>query len=916
MIRFAITIFLSAFLLFAVQPLMGKYILPWYGGGAGVWAACMLFFQCALLVGYLYAHLLSSRLTRSRQATVHFAVLAVSLLLLPIAPELSWKPSSPHAPTGQILSLLVINVGIPFTLLASTGPLLSRWFSIALPTGSPYRLYALSNAGSLLALLSYPFLVEPFLRLTVQAWIWSVAYTVFVLMCAGCAWQFRRAADQSVASMAEGAIHSEQRGAAPDDHPSRHTMSLWLILAATASVMLLATTHQVSQDLAVIPLLWVLPLALYLLSFILCFDHHWWYKRWLFMPLLAAGAVAVVFIMFDELVLSAWIQIGVYLVTLFACCMVCHGELVRLKPAATHLTRFYLIVATGGAAGGVSVALVAPAVLPNYWEYHLGLTATIVLAMLCVYRDSRTRRRREREIVSERAHARSQPRNKAGKRRKDKGRVPSPPLGKWSPLPWLPWLAWGGSFAILVGVSVGLILDARHDLQRVVDSSRNFFGVVQVLEGKTILAMVHGRSVHGVQSRRAGMRRTPTTYYGPDSGVAIAVDAIRYERRSGGNSVAGHQRGTDNGIGADDGNLRIGVIGLGAGTTAALAQSGDYLRYYEINPDVERLARKHFTFIEDTGAKVDVVLGDARVVLEHEAGTGQLQRLDVFVIDAFNSDAVPMHLLTREALEVYFSHLKPDGLLVFNVSNRYVNLAAVVRGLAQSTGRHAVRIYSTPHPQLNTLAASWVIVANDRTFAESDTVKVEETQWTENESLPILWTDDFASLWPAVLAYKGDAASKWEEAPNQGQFVVDRAGLLSNADQKRLLRLCRELYHDSAGARALMVVTTAATPSINGRSVPPPRYLAHLYRRLGFKTEEGETSALMILVSTKDDTAFVQIPKRWPQSLKKQIQDAIADIMFDGTAIDNFSGRLTSGVAGIGEMVRKAPKVRLSQAAD
>ena len=325
---YAATIFLSAFLLFAVQPLMSKYILPWFGEGPGVWTACMLFFQCVLLVGYSYAHLISSRLGPSRQAVLHLGALALSLLLLPITLDPSWKPAGAEPPTRHILALLVANIGVPFALLSSTGPLLSRWFSQSFPERSPYRLYALSNAGSLLALLSYPFIVERFLTLRAQAWIWSVGYCAFVLLCGACAWRFGRsgicvAVGISVAGSNTPPSDLASKGE-PDSAPGNTDMVLWLALAASASVMLLATTHQVSQDLAVIPLLWVLPLAIYLLSFILCFDHDWWYKRLLFGPLLAAAALAAVYVMSRDLTLSAWVQISVYLVALFACCMVSH----------------------------------------------------------------------------------------------------------------------------------------------------------------------------------------------------------------------------------------------------------------------------------------------------------------------------------------------------------------------------------------------------------------------------------------------------------------------------------------------------------------------------------------------------------------------------------------------------------------
>jgi len=904
LVSYALTIFLSAFLLFEVQPLMGKHILPWFGGGAGVWTACMLFFQCALLAGYSYAHLISSRLGVGRQVTVHLALLGFSLLLLPITPDESWKLLSPEAPTRQILALLLITVGVPFGLLASTGPLLSRWFSRAVPGGAPYRLYALSNAGSLLALLTYPFVVEPFLTLRTQAWAWSAAYGAFVLSCGWCAWHFFGSGTRGSENLApdhgagEPPCATGARGAS-EQAPGKHLLLLWTALAATASVMLLATTQQVSQDLAVIPLLWVLPLALYLLSFILSFDHDWWYKRWLFVPLLALGALAVVFIMSEELRLSVWIQIAVYSLTLFAACMVCHGELVRLKPGAAYLTRYYLVIATGGALGGVTVAVLAPHVLMDYWEYHLGLLGSLVLAVLCIYRDRSARASRAAQTALQDESRKSRRRGKRKKRRSDKKRAAQPPARA----AFGAWLGWGAAAMVLVAVAAGLILDIRRDLQRSIDISRNFFGVVHVLQVKEIRLMVHGRSVHGIQSRTSGRRTEPTTYYGWDSGIGIVLDEARRLKTAGAND-GGMTLALASEAPATNSGLRIGVIGLGAGTIGALTRSGDDLTYYEIDPDVERLARKYFAFIDDAPAQVNVVLGDARLVLAHEADSGQHRNFDVLAIDAFNSDAVPMHLLTREAMNLYLSHLKPDGLLAFNVTNRYVNLATVVRGLALDTGRQAVRIASTKRARANTLPADWVVVSNNPAFVEADTVRVAATDWTRDEPPPLLWTDEFASLWPAVAAHADQAPGKWVAAPNNGQFVLDGARLFEESDRKHLRRLSRKLYHDTGGALAIAVVTTKAIPAVRGRRLSPGGYLKRLYRRYGFG-DDSDTSGLMILVSEAHDTAFIQIPSEWPTALRGKVKTAIGEIMLGGITAGDFSQRLSTGIDAIDALMRR-----------
>ena len=882
---YAFTIFLSAFLLFAVQPLMGKYILPWFGGGPGVWTACMLFFQCVLLVGYSYAHLISSRLGPSRQKMLHLGALALSLLLLPIAPEPSWKPTGAEQPTRHILLLLLVNIGVPFALLSSTGPLLSRWFSHSFPARSPYRLYALSNAGSLLALLSYPFVVEPFLALRTQAWIWSLGYGAFVPLCGWCAWRFGRSDEalylETSLSIPEpetppGDLASK---AEPNPAPGSTDRVLWLALAATASVMLLATTHQVSQDLAVIPLLWVLPLALYLLSFILCFNHDRWYKRWIFGPLLAVGALAVVYIMPQDLTLSAWIQIGVYSTMLFACCMVCHGELARLRPGANYLTRFYLIIGIGGALGGVAVAVVAPLVLKDFWEYHLGLTATCLLAMVCVQRDTAKRRRRD---ILEKPKQDTAPAN--------------PRL----------WLAWGGTLLLFSIIIAGLVRDVRQDQKRAIETARNFFGVIHILEADKMRLMEHGRSLHGTQSLHPSMRKVPTTYFGRDSGIGIALDEYRRLQMPRQDINTGQIQSQDPASGPHDTTLRIGVIGLGTGTIATLTRPGDYLRFYEINPSVERLARKYFTYMDDAAAKVDVIFGDARIRLEHEAQNGQYQNFDVLAVDAFNSDAPPLHLLTREAMELYFAHLKPRGLLAFNVSNRYVNLSSVVRGLAQSANRQSVRIYTTGQGMFEAQPADWVIVTNNPSFLADEVVQVAATEWSNDESLPILWTDEYASLWRAVAANKGRSRGKWDGAPNKGQFTLDNARLIADADIGQIRWLCRKLYHDTGGTRAITVVTARAIPTIRGRSISPYNYIEYLYRKFGL-SERERISGLMILISTAHNLTFIKTPEDWPPELQQQATQVISTMMADGTTASEFSARLLSGIEALDLLMRHAP---------
>ena len=357
MLRFGVTIVLSAFLLFQVQPLIGKYILPWFGGGPAVWTTCLLFFQLVLLVGYAYAHWSSSRLSPRAQSSVHLVLLAGSLLVLPIAPSPLWKPLPEDPPTAQILLLLTATVGLPYLLLSSTAPLVQKWFSESLPGRSPYRLYSLSNAGSLLALLTYPFLFEPWLALRNQVLSWSIAYGVFVVLSG---WSAFRAGfvDSAPKSVPDSPKDGDSKNAGRP--PSAVTIALWVAFSAVGATLLLATTNQMCQEIAVVPFLWVVPLAIYLLTFIISFDSERWYDRRVFGFLVGASAAASLSALSAGLHIQLSVHIIAYSIALFACCMCCHGELAKMKPDPSHLTLFYLMMSAGGALGGIFTALIAP----------------------------------------------------------------------------------------------------------------------------------------------------------------------------------------------------------------------------------------------------------------------------------------------------------------------------------------------------------------------------------------------------------------------------------------------------------------------------------------------------------------------------------------------------------------------------
>ncbi len=700
---YAAAIFLSAFLLFQVQPIMGKFILPWFGGTPAVWTTCMLFFQMLLMAGYCYAHL-SLRWLRPRvQALVHLTLLLVMLLWLPITPSERWRPLDPANPIGRILGLLASRIGLPFFLLSATTPLLQGWFSKKFPARVPYRLYALSNAGSMVALGSYPFLVEPALPLSAQAEMWSWACVIFALLCASCATSvFLWATGER--TLTNEARLPESSGPRPDltSHPKPAKPLLWFALSACAATMLLATTNQMCLDVAVVPFLWVLPLALYLLTFVVCFAKDSWYSRKVYGAMLIVATVQACIVLHQGVYVRLPLQIASYSFTLFACCMVCHGELSRLKPLAERLTSYYLVISAGGVASGILVTLVAPVLFRGYWEFHLGLSTTCLLILIVLFRD-------EESILQF-------------------GR----PVWVWA-------LLLGGFCAL----TTALGLQIHKTFQNKIAVSRNFYGVLRVREedrgdpNQHRYTLMHGRIEHGFQFRDARKRYWPTSYYGPNSGLGMAITL--HPRRLAESSSAR--------------NLRIGVVGLGNGTIASYGEKGDYIRFYEINPEVVRFSDSYFTYRKDTEANVDVVLGDARISMEREMPEGGSQQFDVLAVDAFTSDAIPVHLLTEECFRIYWYHLREDGILAVHISSRYFDLSPVARVsalLSKGRGVNALLIRTEGSDSQGTDASDWLLATNNRQFLDSEAVQMAAGPWPQNKPAALLWTDDYTNLF-AVL---------------------------------------------------------------------------------------------------------------------------------------------------------------------
>jgi SAM-dependent methyltransferase len=668
---YAVTIFFSAVLLFQIEPVIAKMVLPWFGGSAAVWTTCLLFFQVALLAGYLYAHVSVRRLGTNRQVWLHVALLALSLLLLPVIPNPAWKPLADTDPGLRILGLLAVTLGLPYFLLSATSPLLQAWYARTHHSTMPYRLFALSNAGSMLALLSYPVLAEPLLTTRMQALSWSAGYGVFVLLCGWVAWTARRGA----------AWRENFEPAADASKPGWRLLLMWLALAACASTLLLAVTNHLTQNVASIPFLWILPLAIYLLTFILCFEGRGWYRRGIYLKLAAVALGAMAYAMgedFQNLAVRALIP--VFVGGLFCCAMVCHGELALSKPGPRYLTSFYLTIALGGAIGGILVGLVAPHLFNGYFELQLAMVGCAVIVVVVLR-----------------------------------------PSAGWTAARWV----WIGSIAATMALAGYLGYEMRQFRQGSRLLVRNFYGALRVQdEGDgmieaSIRKLTHGTINHGEEFLDAGRRMQPTTYYGYNSGIGIALReaALRL-------------------------GMRVGVIGLGTGTIAAYGRGGDTYRFYEINPMVIRVAKSEFHFVPDSKANVEIVLGDARLSLEREPP----QNYDVLAVDAFSSDSIPVHLLTREAFALYFRHLRPGGVLAVHVSNKHLNLAPVVALAAESLGKRSVVIDTNDEDDNAVFGATWVMVSDRASFFEYPFVRSAASEPKRPAGLLRMWTDDYSNL--------------------------------------------------------------------------------------------------------------------------------------------------------------------------
>ncbi len=657
---FAITVFASAFLIFLVQPMVGKHILPWFGGAPGVWTLCLAFYQTTLFIGYAYAHLLIRFIPVNRQIIIHGVVLLCAFGVLPVLPDADWKPLGPVAPAGRILAMLCSNVALPFLMLASTGPLVQAWFARRYPAASPYPLYALSNVGSLLALFSFPFLFEPLLPLPVTSQLWSLGFTFVgfaVLACAVLA---------NSASHANREVTRDEAEAGGETEVSSAGIALWMGLPACAVVLLMGVTNKLCLDIANVPFLWIVPLATYLLTFILCFSSERLFSRSFFVALLVLSVFTQInsstFLLgpesWNSAVNTLWGQVILYNTTLFASCMLMHGDLYRLRPRASSLTAFYLCVSAGGASGGIFVGIVAPLIFDAYHELPLGIAVCWLLVLVNCYREQR-------------------PGAISGGRR-------------W---------AWAATGLATLAVFGGVAKDQSESSEDLIYQARNFYGILRVFErkdddsGRHLRVLMNGTTKHGTQIVRPGLSLLPTTYFGRATGIG-------YLLRS---RIAGESQ-------------EVGIIGLGIGTLAAYGRAGDTFRFYEIDPDVIRIARDHgmFTYLRDSDADIEVVEGDARIALTAEFEKGRpRQKFDILILDAFSSDSVPIHLLTREAFALYADHLAANGTIALHISSRYLKLTQLAFRLGESAGFDAIEVLNRVSPRYQSIRSKWVFFSRD-----------------------------------------------------------------------------------------------------------------------------------------------------------------------------------------------------------
>lgn len=682
------SITVGALLLFLIQPMMAKAILPIYGGSASVWTACLVFYQGGLLVGYFYAYILS-RFRLQMQCGIHGLLLLASTVLLPIQSDFSRAESdgSENAyPQLVILVSLMSTVGLQYLLLASTSPLIQRWASLTTPLSDRdriFRLFAISNLGSLLGLLSYPFLIEPLTKLSTQFHWWSVGYTGLIVLFS-----------MRMLSLYSSTVIDREELVANHDQSMKATWSrsqqlLCILLAANSTIVLGASTNQISQVGVVVPFVWIAPLTLYLCSFVLCyqwpklFTQRFWTRA-----SIAATFLACSLLIWGGLLPISW-QIAGYCMVVFAVSMGCHAELYANRPTTHQLTKYYLLIALGGALGGAFTGLLAPKLFSGYWEFHLGIASTVLIMAGCGLN-------RLRAILLSDARARNVS---------------------------LPGFILSALFVIVL-----LVLHRQTLQSEVVDRRRDFYGVASVVDDSVHnrRMMIHGNTQHGVQPLDGSMSPKATMYFGDDTGIAKVIQWCHQQRSS---------------------QLHLGVIGLGTGSILVHVRPGDSVEYYEISSVVESQARKFFSYIANHDS-TSITMGDGRLLLERQFKESGSRHFDLLVVDAFSGDALPRHLLTLQALQLYQQHVKPTAPIAFHITNRYLDLAPIIAAAADQLGMIPVLIESPREDEsvINSPTALRWMILFDRDSKLPDWVS---NKYAKTPTV-VPWTDDFGSLWSVL----------------------------------------------------------------------------------------------------------------------------------------------------------------------
>lgn len=767
---FSCTLFVSAFLLFCVQLMVAKMILPLLGGSPSVWNTCQFFFQAILLLGYGYSHLTTRWLDTRRQAVIHSILLFVPIAFLPIAISKSWVP--PHAanPIPWLLGLLIFSVGFPFFVVSTSAPLIQKWFAhTGHPSGDdPYFLYSASNLGSMLGLLGYPIIIEPYFSLTHQSKLWATGYGLLILLtlcCGLCLWRSPTRQPRFPSSSTE-LIQDKQ----PLKPPTVKQKAQWVLLSFIPSSLLLGVTTYLTTDLAAIPLLWAVPLAIYLLTFILTFARKSLLPHHHFIAILPLISSATILVFVAKVMRPVWLFLPLHLIGFFITASVLHGELARRRPPAQYLTNFYLWISVGGALGGWFNAIAAPLIFPSVLEYPIVLLLTILLLQ------SPEPVRKDSIQSASVAIAQPQPKdlddllNELRLQKQQQTPVPSPfkftlkttraiALGllfgalivgfdfqNFTPnlmgnlLAIGLWIAIYSTFSfprrrLVLGIIFILLIGqfSLGNLGGILESDRSFFGVNRVVYERRgpYHSLLHGTTLHGRQSLDPQRRREPLTYFHPTGPIGQVFTYLNNSDRRD----------------------RIAVLGLGIGTLATYSQPGQVWTFYEIDPTVEKIARdsRYFTFLQDSKAPFSVVLGDARLRLAEAADN----TYDLLVMDAFSSDSIPVHLVTREAIQLYFTKLTEQGLLAINISNRYINLEPVLSALAQDLGLATLRqLEFNISPEEKAIGKSpshWVLMARK---SEDFGALRKDSRWQpipENQNAPV-WTDDFSNIFSVLRA--------------------------------------------------------------------------------------------------------------------------------------------------------------------